>query len=343
MKEGKIKFAVIGVGHIGIRHATMISRNSACELVALVDINESKRVIADDFNVSFYRSVDELVQSSEHIDVVNVCTPNHLHVPISIIAVENGCDVVCEKPMGLSRANCEELILKSKENHKLVFGVMQNRYSPPSAWLKELVDSGKLGDIYMVQVNCFWNRDARYYKSNDWKGKMESDGGTLYTQFSHFIDVVYWLFGDIENIKTTLKDFNHQEVTDFEDSGNVTFDFKNGGIGSLSFSTAVWNKNLESSITIIAENGSVKVGGQYMDEVEYCHVKDYEMPELLPTNPANDYGNYKGSAANHQYIIENVVETLKGNAVETTNIMEAMKVVDIIERIYKAGRESNFA
>jgi UDP-N-acetyl-2-amino-2-deoxyglucuronate dehydrogenase len=123
-------------------------------------------------------------------------------------------------------------------------------------------------------------------------------------------------------------------LTDFEDSGFVSFDFVNGGMGSLNYSTSVWDKNLESSITVIAEHGSLKVGGQYMNEVEYCHVKDYEMPDLAPTNPGNDYGAYKGSAANHHYIIENVVDVLKGRAAITTNALEGLKVVDIIERIY---------
>jgi len=165
-----------------------------------------------------------------------------------------------------------------------------------------------------------------------WKKSL--DGGTLFTQFSHFIDIMYWLFGDIQNIQAKFNDFNHNTLTDFEDSGFVSFDFVNGGMGSLNYSTAVWNQNLESSMTIIAENGSIKIGGQYMNEVEYCHVKNYQMPALAPTNPGNDYGDYKGSAANHHYVIENVIDVLKGRAQITTNALEGLKVVDIIERIY---------
>ena len=132
-----------------------------------------------------------------------------------------------------------------------------------------------------------------------------------------------------------MADHNHQNLTDFEDSGIVSFDFVNGGQGVLNFSTSVWDKNLESSMTIIAENGCIRVGGQYMDKVEYCHVKDYEMPELEATNPGNDYGAYKGSAQNHHYVIDNVVDVLQGRATITTNALEGLKVVDIIERIYK--------
>ncbi|NLF42872.1 MAG: gfo/Idh/MocA family oxidoreductase, partial [Bacteroidales bacterium] len=117
-------------------------------------------------------------------------------------------------------------------------------------------------------------------------------------------------------------------------SGLVSFKFVNGGMGCINYSTAVWDKNLESSITIIGSKGSVKIGGLYMNEVEYCHIKDYEMPELAPSNPPNDYGAYKGSAANHHFIIQNVVDTLKGHTSITTNALEGLKVVEIIERIY---------
>ena len=147
---------------------------------------------------------------------------------------------------------------------------------------------------------------------------------------------MYWLFGDIENVKARLADHNHRTLTEFEDSGVVTFDFVNGGMGCLNFSTSVWDSNLESSMTIISEHGSVKIGGQYMDKVEYCHVKDYQLPNLAPTNPGNDYGAYKGSAQNHHYVIDNVVDVLKGRATITTNALEGLKVVDIIERIYHA-------
>jgi predicted dehydrogenase len=147
---------------------------------------------------------------------------------------------------------------------------------------------------------------------------------------------MYWLFGDIRDIQTRFENFNHAQNTEFaEDSGFVSFHFNGGGIGCLNYSTSVWDKNLESSITIIGEKGSVKVGGQYMDKVEYCNIKDYTMPELPPSNPPNDYGAYKGSAANHHFVIDNVVDTLSGKSIITTNALEGMKVVEIIERIYE--------
>ena len=146
--------------------------------------------------------------------------------------------------------------------------------------------------------------------------------------------MLYWIFGDITEIQAKFADFNHTSLTEFEDSGFVNFKFMNGGMGSINYSTSVWDKNLESSITIVGSKGSVKVGGQYMDKVEYCHIKDYTMPELSETAPANDYGAYKGSANNHHFLIENVVDSLKGRKTITTNALEGMKVVEMIEKIY---------
>jgi UDP-N-acetyl-2-amino-2-deoxyglucuronate dehydrogenase len=335
--SSKVKFAIVGCGHIGKRHASMIMENKEAELSALCDIKDASELGLENFkNIPFFRSLDSLLASGLDFDVVNICSPNGLHSEQSLKALEGKKHVVCEKPMGLNSKNCEEVIKKSLQVSKHVFCVMQNRYSPPSVWLKQLVDDNILGKIFIVQINCYWNRDERYYKKSNWKGSKNLDGGTLFTQFSHFIDIMYWLFGDIKNIRTRLSNFNHGKITEFEDSGFVTFDFTKQGIGCINFSTSVFDKNMESSLTIVAEKGSVKIGGQYMNEVEYCHIKDYQMPLLKPANPPNDYGDYKGSAANHLYIIENVIDTLKGRSSATTNALEGLKVVDIIERIYKA-------
>ena len=335
----KVKFAVIGTGHIGKRHAEMVLRNPNAELVSLSDIKPKKELGLDSFDVPFYEDYIEMLRTEKEIDVVCICTPNGLHSDMAIDAINAGYHVVIEKPIGLSKAKCESVIYKALQKHKQVFAVMQNRYSPPSVWLKEIVDQKIIGDIFMVQVNCYWNRDDRYYKKGGWKGTQDLDGGTLFTQFSHFIDIMYWLFGDIANVQGKFNDFTHQDSTDFEDSGFVSFDFVDGGMGCLNYSTAVWGSNLESSMTIVGSNGSVKVGGQYMNEIEYCNIKDYEMPKLAPSNPPNDYGPYKGSAANHHYIIENVVDTLNEKTEATTNALEGLKVVEIIERIYNIRDE----
>lgn len=338
MKNDSIKFAVVGCGHIGKRHAEMIRRNSESELVAFVDTASRASLHLEAFNdIPFFHSLELLFQSGIDVDVITIATPNGVHAQLALKALGERKHVVIEKPMALTRTDAENVLFKALSMNRQVFSVMQNRYSPPSIWLKQLVESHVLGQIFQVQINCYWNRDERYYRPGTWHGSKYLDGGTLFTQFSHFIDILYWVFGDIRNIHSRITCHNHSHLTDFEDSGFVTFDFVRGGIGCLSFSTSVWDKNMESSLAVIAEHGSIKIGGQYMNEIEHCHIAGYEIPDMPPTNPANDYGSYKGSAANHQYVIDNVVSVLKGSGSIATNALEGLKVVDIIERIYNSA------
>lgn len=339
MAIDRVKFAVVGCGHIGKRHIEMILRNPEAELVAVCDQLPMEElnfpeIVAD--TIPLTSTLDQLLRDFD-FDVLNICTPNGLHASMALQALESSRHVVIEKPMALNTPDAEKILFTAEKYEKNVFCVMQNRYSPPSLWIKEVMTSGILGRLFMVQINCYWNRDERYYKPGGWHGTEKLDGGTLFTQFSHFIDLMYWLFGDIDDIRADFEDFNHHSLTDFEDSGMVHFRFNNGGIGCLNYSTSVYDKNFESSVTIIAENGTIKIGGQYMNEVEYCRVKNYEMPVLPPTNPGNDYGHYKGSAQNHHYVIQNVIDVLKHKEGEeiTTNAYDGLKVVDIIERIYR--------
>lgn len=341
-KQGKVNFAVVGQGHIGKRHGEMIRRNDKANLVAVCDIKPLDELNLAVTDTPFYSSLHEMLEKHPEIEVVNICTPNGLHTQQASQALDSKKHVVIEKPIALTKNDAEKIVYRSLNVGKHVFCVMQNRFSPPSVWLKDIISNKRLGNIYKVQVNCYWNRDERYYKPGNWHGDATLDGGTLFTQFSHFIDIIYWLFGDITNIKGVFNDYSHQKLTDFEDSGIVTFDFIEGGSGVLNYSTAVYDSNLESSITILGEEGTVKVSGQYMNQLEYCNIKGYEAPELAESGPANDYGGYKGSAQNHHYVIENVVEKLRSNGTISTNAMEGLKVVDIIERIY-AERDKTFS
>ncbi|WP_375433686.1 Gfo/Idh/MocA family protein [uncultured Hymenobacter sp.] len=331
-----VRFVVCGVGHIGRRHASLVSRHPGAQLAALIDTRaELASELASVYpGVPFFSSLNEYLAQGPQADVLTIATPNYQHAPQAIAGLQRGLHVVIEKPIALRKVDAEAIVHTALQTGRLVFGVMQNRYSPPAAWLKQVYDEGLLGEIYLVQLNCFWNRDARYYKPGTWKGTQAQDGGTLFTQFSHFVDLLYWVFGDITNISARFRDFNHAGLTEFEDSGLVAFDLVRGGSGTLQYSTAVWDQNLESSLTVIAEHGSLRLGGQYINKVEYCHLRNYALPELPPTNPANDYGPYQGSAANHVQVIENVVDTIQKRSFATTNALEGLKVVEIIERIY---------
>jgi UDP-N-acetyl-2-amino-2-deoxyglucuronate dehydrogenase len=324
-KGSKIKFAVAGYGHIGKRHASMIINNRECELAAICDASP-KVLEVSHLNIPFFRSIDELLTSGIQFDVLCIATPNGLHEEHALKALRAGCHVVIEKPMALTTGGCERIIAEAAKQDRHVFCVMQNRYSPPAVWMKEVVENKILGDIYIVQVSCYWNRDERYYTGDGWHGTKLLDGGTLFTQFSHFIDTIYWLFGEIDNVEARLYNFNHADSIEFEDSGFINFDLIRGGKGSLNYSTAVWNQNLESSITIIGQHGSVKVGGQYMEQVQFCSIKDYDMPQI----------GQQATHANHSFVIRDVVDVLKGKAPVTTNAADGMKVVAMIEQIYNS-------
>lgn len=329
--KNKIGFGVLGLGHIGQKHCLHIIENPSANLVQTADINKELNFN----NVANVHTLETLLQNPD-IDVINVCTPNGFHAEHAILALKAQKHVVIEKPIALSSHECNLIEQASLENEKLVFCVMQNRFSPPSLWIKSVVDQNLLGEIFSIQINCFWNRDDRYYTPNHWHGNLKLDGGPLFTQFSHFIDLLYWLFGDIQINHANFQNFNHQQSTQFEDSGVVSFHLKNRNtLGSINYSTSVFDKNFESSISIIGQNGSVKLGGQYMNEISYCHIKDYTLPEIASSNPPNHYGNYIGSAANHPYVIQNVINTLQQSETPHTQFSEGAAVVQIIENIYK--------
>ncbi len=330
------RFAICGVGHIGRRHAALVARHAGARLVALIDVRPELRAgLAAEFpGVPFFLSLEDYLAHGPAADVLTVATPNGLHAPQAVAGLRAGRHVVVEKPLALGTADAALIVRTAQQTGRLVFGVMQNRYSPPAAWLKQIVEEGRLGEVFLVQLNCFWNRDARYYQPGGWRGTQALDGGTLFTQFSHFVDLLYWVFGDVTNLAARFRDFTHQGLTEFEDSGLVTFDLVRGGSGTLSYTTAVWDRNLESSLTVVAARGALKIGGQYLDKVEYCHLQEYDLPMLPPTNPANSYGAYQGSAANHVQVIDNVVSTLQQRSQATTNALDGLKVVEIIERIY---------
>jgi len=336
----KIKFAVIGLGHIGIKHIDAIIKDQNSELIALADklsFEEIKKKRQNELNYldryKFYNNLSEILKIPE-VDVINICTPNSFHYEIASESIKKGKHVLIEKPMTLNSKHAHLLVKQAKNQNKFVFCVMQNRFSPTIMWLKKVIEQKKLGAIFSVHVNCFWNRNKSYYLSSDWHGKLDLDGGPLFTQFSHFIDILYWLFGDFLNINAKFSKFRKSDYIDFEDSGVLNFDFSSGPKATLNYSTSIWEKNFESSIIVIAERGTVKIGGQYMDKLEYCNIENYEKPTFSSSLSCNDYGSYKGSAANHGKVIENVINVILNNHKIATSGSEGAKIVEIIEKIY---------
>ena len=238
-----LQFAIIGCGNIGKRHAEQIL--SVGSLKAVCDIDKSKASeLGKKYNAKVYFSLEELLKTETELDVISVCTPSGLHAKQSIQSLQAGCHVLCEKPMALTVADCEEMIRTSVSTERQLFIVKQNRFNPPVIAVKKLIDEGRLGKIYNIQLNCFWNRGQDYYQ-NAWRGTRLLDGGTLFTQFSHFIDLLYWMFGDVKEVKAIRKNFAHQSCIEFEDSGVALLEFENGVIGAINYTINSHKKNYQ--------------------------------------------------------------------------------------------------
>lgn len=328
-----LNFAIIGCGRIGTRHAEHIKNNG--NLVAVCDIVQDKaNALSEKYGASAYNSISDLLDKESSVDLVAICTPNGLHAEHSIEALSKGYHVLCEKPMAISVHDCGEMIKTAESSNRRLMIVKQNRFNPPVEAVKKLIDEKKLGTIYSIQLNCFWNRNPDYYKSS-WKGTLQWDGGTLYTQFSHFIDLVYWMIGDVKSVKAFGGNFNHQEIVEFDDNGVIALEFYNGAIGTINYTVNSFGGNMEGSLTIFGEKGTVKIGGQYLNELEYQRIEGIEIKDLPQGNTANNYGKYQGSMSNHDRVYENVVEVLTNDGVISANGFEGLKTVEIIDKIYQ--------
>lgn len=333
----KVKFAVVGCGRIGNRHGEHI--NKLGQLSAVCDIDKAKAdALAKEFGAKAYYSIDSLLADHKAMDVVSVCTPNGFHAEHTIKSLKAGCHVLCEKPMALSVHDCGEMIKAAEAANKRLFIVKQNRFNPPVAAVKKAIDDGHFGKIYSIQLTCFWNRNEEYYK-NSWKGTKALDGGTLYTQFSHFIDLLYWMIGDIRKVHAFVDNLAHKEIIEFEDTGVIACEFYNGAIGTINYTVNSYKKNMEGSLTIFGEKGTVKIGGQYLNELEYQSFENFEIKNLPAGNPPNNYGQYQGSMSNHDQVYKNVIDVLTNQGVIATNGFEGLKTVEIIDKIYSAAKE----
>jgi len=330
-----INFAVIGCGRIAQRHAEHISKRG--NLVAVCDIVPEKAdAMAKQYGAKAYYNLESLLADKQNIDVAAICSPNGLHATHSIQCLNAGLNVICEKPMGLSVSECGEMIKASERSNKRLFAIKQNRFNPPVEAVKKIIDEGRLGKLFSVQLTCFWNRNEDYYH-NSWKGTLDLDGGTLFTQFSHFIDLLYWMIGDVKNVQAYMNNFAHKGIIEFEDTGVVILEFQNGAIGTVNYTVNSYKKNMEGSLTIFGEKGTVKIGGQYLNELEYQSIEDYTIENLPEGNKANNYGNYQGSMSNHDKVYDNLIEVLQKGAAISTSSFEGLKTVEIIEKIYQSA------
>ena len=312
-----MKVGLIGYGNIAKKHQAAIAKINGMELVAVYDVKWTSNP-----DCPTYQSLDDFLALD--LDLVTICSPNSLHSTHSIQALESGKHVLCEKPLALNTSDANNMITSAKKYNRLLSCNMQNRYSPVSQWLKSLFINDTLGDIYLVNIACYWNRNNDYYKASQWRGTQEKDGGTLFTQFSHYVDTILWLCGDMSILNAHLNNYDHLCMIDFEDTGIFNFKLENGGMGTFSYTTSCYEKNFESTLTVIGSKGTVKIAGQYMDRIEYCSLEDDVTPDL-PVN--NNLGNI-------QQVYYQIQKAINNQSISCNSAIEAKRVVEKIVDIY---------
>lgn len=329
-----LRFAIIGCGAIAGRHAAAIAKIG--KLVAVCDVDEPRAAkLAADYQCPYFLSSTDLLALPE-LEVVVICTPNYLHARQSIAALKAGKHVLCEKPMCLTPAEADTMMAAEAAAQKRLFIVKQNRFNEPIALLKQLIDGQKLGRLLSFQVNCFWNRPAAYYQQSNWKGRKELDGGILFTQFSHFIDLISWLLGPAQAVSGFASNITLRSQIEGEETGVVSLLMKSGALGTLHYTVTAYDKNFEGSITIAGEKGLVKIGGQYLNELSYFEVEGMTVPIVQKNTQANDYGFYKGSMSNHPKVYEELQKALNGEAHQLPAAGETKTCIELITQIMAA-------
>ena len=309
-----------------------------CGLLTAIADPDAERagLLAQQYKARAYPSIEALL-AKERVDLVAICTPNYLHAPQSILALEAGANVLCEKPMCLHTTEATAMIAAAKSAGKQLFVVKQNRFNPPVQLLHTLLKENRLGKIHSFQVNGIWHRPRGYYEGSDWHGRKEKDGGILFTQFSHFIDLLVWLLGDIEEVRSFRDNFGLRDAIDGEDTGVAILRLTSGAIGTLQYTVGARAANMEGSLLVLGEKGTLRIGGQYLNELDYFRVDDMETPSLPLTRPANEYGFYQGSMSNHDKVYDQLVRALRGEPYDLPSATEAARTVTTIEKILSAN------
>ncbi len=331
------QFAIIGCGRIAWRHAEQIKRVG--QLVAVCDVDAEKAAqFAAHFGARSYTSIDALLQEEPTVQVVAVCTPNGYHAEHTIKSLQGGRHVLCEKPMCLAKEAAYSMRDTAHFFRKKLFIVKQNRFNPPVQVAKDLIEKKALGKILSFSVNGYWNRSQEYY-AGDWRGTKHLDGGILYTQFSHFIDLLIWLLGDVAAATVKQKNWGLRHHFEIEDTFLALLELSNGALGSLHFSINSFGGNKEGSISIIGEKGTIKIGGEYLNTLEWnANEQDLHTAIDLAHKPANNYGFYTGSMSNHHLVYDELVKALNNQPHQLPGATEAIKTVETIERLYHAAQ-----
>ena len=337
-RAGDFKIALVGCGRISKNHFDALRKIDGLTVSAVCDIvPERAEAAAAQEGVAAYTSYDEMLQRAE-CDIVTVCTPSGLHAAQGALAARANKHVITEKPMAITLGQADELVKACDDAGVFLFVVKQNRLNPPIQLLRRAVDKGRFGRIFLANTTVRWQRPQDYYDAAPWRGTWEFDGGAIMNQASHYVDLIQWLVGPVESVMA--KTATQARRIEAEDSGVALLKFRSGALGVIEVNVLTYPRNLEGSITILGEKGSVKIGGTAVNRVEHWLFTDYDdddkLVESASTNPPNVYG------FGHEGYYRNVLAVLQGEAQPQTDGRAGRKSLELILGIYesaKIGRE----
>jgi UDP-N-acetyl-2-amino-2-deoxyglucuronate dehydrogenase len=332
------RIALVGCGRISKNHFEAIDKIDGLELVAVCDTDaERAKRAGDEWKVPWFTSYEKMLAES-NADVVTIATPSGLHPEQGVAAANAGKHVVMEKPMAISLTGADALVHACDKAGVQLFVVKQNRLNPPVQLLKRAVDRNRFGRLYMASCTVHWARPQEYYDQAPWRGTWEFDGGAFMNQASHYVDLIQWVMGPVESVIAKTATLARRIET--EDSGIAILKFRSGALGSIEVTMLAYPRNLEGSLTILGEKGSVKIGGTAVNKIEHWEFADRDeddkLVESANTNPPNVYG------LGHQGYYRNVLAVLRGEAKPDTDGRAGRKSLELILGIYesaKTGRE----
>lgn len=338
----KLGVGIVGLGSIFPRHCEAIKKISELELRAVCDSRKDiGQKIGRKENVKYYSDYHDII-NDENVDIISVCTPNGLHFPIGMETAKKGKHCIMEKPLALNYSDARKLVTLFKKQRKWLFPVLQVRYNPAIMAVKKAVGRNLLGNMFSASIIMRWSRPEEYFSKSIWRGSRKLDGGALLTQAIHYIDVMSHILGPAKSVFGKTKKAMHAIET--EDTVNAIIEFESRVTANLEFTICAYPRNLECSLTILGEKGSVKIGGPAMNRCELWEIKNSPIPKIAPGLEPNKYdgGKYVGSCPNHSYIYKNLTDVLLRGKIPTTTANEALesiKIIDAIKKSNKVGRE----
>jgi len=330
-----LKFGLVGCGRIAKRHAELLGLDQigGAKLAAVCDVREDRaRAFGDRFGVAFYGSMDSMMRDQD-LDVVSVLTPSGMHAENVANLARYKRHIVVEKPMALTLDDADAMIRTCDQNGVKLFVVKQNRFNKPVQKLREALEAGRFGKLVLGTVRVRWCRTQEYYDQDSWRGTWKYDGGILANQASHHVDLLEWMMGSVESV--FAKSATALARVETEDTAVVVLKFANGALGVVEATTATRPRDLEGSLSILGEGGTVEIGGFAVNELKvWSFVKpmesDKDVMERSSVNPPNVYG------FGHQAYLEHVVDCINNRKGGLVDGLEGRKSLELITAIYES-------